>query len=206
MIAEAVVPVSSETPLRAEERGRYRLFLKPVYTYQDYLSWPDNFRAEIVEGEIFIMAAPTFKHQKIQLRLSSLLDNYLKGKEGDVVAAPFTVRLFPKSSERDVTVFEPDVVVVLDKSKISEKAIIGAPDMVVEIISPSSALYDQNVKLDKYEEAGVKEYWIVDPDAKTVRVNILENGEYSKKTVYTSGDIPVGVLPGCVVKVEDILH
>jgi Uma2 family endonuclease len=133
------------------------------------------------------------------MRLSTKISNYLEGKPCKVYAAPFAVRLFPQKDQSDDTVLEPDIVVVCDPAKLDERGCNGPPDFVAEIISPSTAKYDRITKFRKYQIAGVREYWIVDPDTKTVQVCILENGRYVISMYDETETAPVTVLPGCVI-------
>ena len=140
-------------PLRKEEAR---------YTYADYMAWEDGERWEIIEGVPYLMSpAPTWVHQGISGELFLQIATFLKGKPCKVYAAPFDVRLFPADDDSDDTVVQPDIVVVCDRSKLDRSGCRGAPDMLVEILSPSTARHDQLVKLQLYKKAGVREYWIV---------------------------------------------
>jgi Uma2 family endonuclease len=144
------------------------------------------------------MAAPSVSHQRISRELIIQIGNFLRGKPCEVFAAPFDVRLFPQEDNRDDTVVQPDITVVCDSSKLANgKACKGAPDMVIEIISDSSILVDRTVKLEKYRAAGVREYWIVDPETLDALVSILEKGTYVSRLY--QGRIPAAVLPGLTV-------
>lgn len=160
---------------------------KKKYTYRDYLGFNDNIRREIINGEIRLMSpAPLTIHQRILGRLSNVFFNYLKDKECEAFIAPFDVRL-SIYNERDMDEFnvtQPDISIIFDKNKIDERGCKGAPDLIVEILSPGSATYDLNEKLLLYEKAGVKEYWVANPTDKTVFVFLLKNGEYLKSNVY----------------------
>jgi Uma2 family endonuclease len=148
------------------------------YTYTDFLEWDEDVRAELFDGELVMMATPLRAHQAASGELFFQIRTYLTGKKCKVYPAPFAVRLFPQKDKRDDTVFEPDIVVVCDQEKLDDKGCNGPPDMVVEIVSPSSAKYDRVLKFRKYQKAGVREYWIVDPEIKTVQVCVLENGRF----------------------------
>jgi Uma2 family endonuclease len=178
-------------PLLAQE--------KSYYTYADLLEWDENVRAEIIEGDLYMMATPARVHQRILMELAYQLRDFLPGKPCEVYPAPFGVRLFPQDDQSDDTVVEPDIVVVCDPSKLDDRGCNGAPDLVVEILSPSTAGYDRVVKFRKYLEAGVREYWIVSPEEKTVQAHILENGRYITRTYAETGEAPVTVLPGCII-------
>jgi Uma2 family endonuclease len=169
------------------------------YTYADFLEWDEDFRAELLDGEIVMMAAPLSKHQRVSGELFFQIRTYLEGKTCRVFAAPFSVRLFPQKDQSDDTVFLPDIVVVCDSEKLDEKGCNGAPDLVIEIISPSTAKYDRILKFRKYQNAGVKEYWIVDPELKTVQVCVLENGRYVMTMFDETEKAPISVLKDCEI-------
>jgi Uma2 family endonuclease len=174
------------------------------YTYADMLEWDESLRAEIIDGEIYMMAPPAREHQDISGELHGQLWTFLKGKPCKVYPAPFGVRLFPKDDLSDDTVVEPDIVVVCDHSKLDDRGCNGAPDLVIEILSPSNTQRDRIVKFRKYLAAGVREYWVVDPGQKTVEVHILNAVQYVT-TVYDAADeAPVSVLPGCSIKLRDV--
>ncbi|GHT64799.1 hypothetical protein FACS1894110_05210 [Spirochaetia bacterium] len=174
------------------------------YTYADMLEWDESLRAEIIDGEVYMMAPPSRFHQKIHRYLFTPLSVFLMGKPCEVYSAPFGVRLFPKDDLSDDTVVEPDIVVVCDHSKLDDQGCNGAPDLVIEILSPSNTQRDRIVKFRKYLAAGVREYWVVDPVQKTAEVHILNKGQYVT-TVYDAADeVPVTVLPGCSIKLGDV--
>jgi Uma2 family endonuclease len=173
---------------------------KDFYRYEDWLALDEGIRAELVDGEVYLMAPPVQRHQEILMEFSRQLANFLRGKPCKVFPAPFGVRL----SKAEDTIFEPDIVVVCDQAKLNGKICDGVPDMVVEIISPTSAQYDRVFKFNRYLRAGVREYWIVDGDTGSVQVCSLENGKYVA-AVYSSDDTaPVGVLAGCEINLSDV--
>jgi Uma2 family endonuclease len=180
------------------------------YSYADYSQWPDEERRELIHGEAFAMTpAPSRAHQKISVALVSQFYQQLTGKPCEVYCAPFDVRL-PVGSERDediYTVVQPDLVIVCDSSKLDERGCKGAPDLVVEIVSPQSARMDLKIKLSLYEKAGVKEYWVVQPTEKIVMVfNPGANGEFGKPSVYSQEDIvPIAVLGGLAIDMQPVL-
>jgi Uma2 family endonuclease len=176
----------------------------PHYTYADYLEWDENLRAEIIDGEVNMLATPTSDHQAVSMELSIQLGNFLKGKPCKVYAAPFSVRLFPKEDASDDLVLEPDIAVICDASKIDKRGCNGAPDFIIEILSPSSLKYDRLVKFRKYQQAGVREYWIVDPETKLVQVNILDNGWYRTSVYDDTEKAPVSVLAGCEINLAEV--
>jgi len=173
-------------------------------TYADFLEWDEDFRAELHDGEVVAMAPPLTAHQGILTEFLFQIKGYLNGKKCKVFPAPFGVRLFPKKDRSDDTVFEPDIVVVCDLEKIDKHGCNGAPDFVIEIISPSTAKYDRVYKLRKYQKAGVREYWIVDPESKSVQVFILENGHYVSIAYDETEKAPVSVLEGCEIDLQAV--
>lgn len=169
------------------------------YTYADYLTWDDGNRYELIDGVPYMMApAPSPDHQRISYNLVMQIGGYLKGKTCEVFYAPFDVKL------NDDTVVQPDIAIVCDKSKIDKAGCKGAPDMVVEILSPSTIRQDQVTKLNKYRESGVREYWIVSPESRSVQACLLDHGNYIIHG-YTDADIiPVSILEGCTIDLGSI--
>jgi Uma2 family endonuclease len=152
------------------------------YTYRQYKTWPDDQRWELIDGAAWMMSSPTERHQMITGRFFGELYSFLKGKTCAPYVAPFDV-LLPRSDEDDEevdSVVQPDVMVFCDRSRIRKANARGAPDLVVEILSPSTSKKDQNDKFGLYERAGVREYWIVDPAALSVWVYRLEKGRFDK--------------------------
>jgi Uma2 family endonuclease len=173
------------------------------YTYADILGMNDT-RAEIINGELFMMAPPASNHQFIVMQLSGQLWQFLRGKPCRVFPAPFGVRLFPREDLRDDTFLEPDIVVICDLFKIKKEGCEGAPDMVVEILSLSNTRHEMLLKFKKYLAAGVREYWVVDGDEKTVEIYVLDRGRYILSVAGENDEIPVTALPGCTVKLQDL--
>jgi len=174
------------------------------YTYADYAEWDENIRSELYDGEVVMMATPTRKHQQVSMELVFQIRNYLEGKTCQIYAAPFSVRLFPQKDRNDTTVFEPDIVVVCDPEKLDDKGCNGAPDLVIEIISPSTASHDRIYKFRKYQTAGVKEYWIVDPELKSVQACILENDRYVVYMYDENDKAPISVLQNCEINLSAV--
>lgn len=182
---------------------------KERYTFADVLEWPDDERAELINGEIFLMApSPSRGHQGISVELTRQFANYLEGKKCKAYHAPFDVRLFEKEGDapEDVdTVVEPDLVVICDPSKLDDRGCKGAPDMVVEILSPSTQRHDRLVKLGLYQRAGVREYWIVSPEEQTVQVFLRQDGSLQLNEVYDrQGVAKVNVLDGCFIELSKV--
>jgi Uma2 family endonuclease len=176
------------------------------FTYADYLSWDGPERYELIDGEAYMMAPPSRMHQEISGELFGAIWEFLKGKSCKVYAAPFGVRLNPMEDQSDDTVVEPDIVVVCDPSKLDDRGCNGAPDLVIEILSPSSSRYDRIIKFQKYLEAGVREYWIAEPEEKSLSVYVLKNGEYVASTYEDTDTVPVAVLPGCRIDLNAVFN
>lgn len=186
------------TPLPQERR----------YSFADLLAWDDNTRYELYDGHPVALASPSNVHQLICMEISRQLANYLMGKRYKVYPAPFDVRLFEGAGDtpEDVsTVVQPDISVICDSSKTDGHGCKGAPDMVIEVLSSSTARYDRLVKFNLYQQAGVQEYWIVDPTAHIVQVHTLEDGAYHASVAYpSSAAVPVGILEGCSIDLSTV--
>lgn len=159
--------------------------LKLYYTEEDYENLPDDVRAELIDGRFFDMASPSRIHQEILGELLLAIGNHIKSKGGScrVYPAPFAVKL---ARARD-TIVEPDISVICDTDKLTDRGCSGAPDWIIEIISPSNPGHDYIRKLNLYADAGVREYWIVDPTVGSVAVYHLEDGTFRAKP-YTFQD------------------
>ncbi len=171
------------------------------WTYEDYAALPDDGRRyEIVNGVLVMAPAPSPEHQSITVRIAYYLFPHIDlAGIGKLFTAPIDVDLGPKN------VYQPDLVVVLNThlDRVAEKKIIGAPDLVVEVASPSTAAYDRLTKYDVYARAGVTEYWIVKPTRRTVEVLVLEHGEYRSLGVFSEqATLPSRVIPGLSAHVE----
>jgi Uma2 family endonuclease len=183
-----------------------QLDLTKRYTYADYLTWQFTDRVELIMGKIFKMSpAPSSQHQHITIALSSNIFQYLKGKSCKVFAAPFDVTL-PDNSGAKTTVVQPDITVVCDPSKITTLGCVGAPDLVVEVISKSSVKKDLHEKYSIYEQAGVKEYWVVQPQDRSLIIFTLTTaGQYQPSKPLTKGDIATSqVLPGLEIDLDEL--
>lgn len=181
---------------------------KLPYTFADCLDWDENERIELIYGEAFMMAPPLTVHQDISGELFAQIHAYLKGKNCKVYQAPFGVRLFEKEGDRptDVdTMVEPDISVICDRTKIDKRGCKGAPDLIIEILSPSTSRHDRFVKFNLYQRAGVREYWIVDPSEQSVQVFLLEDGHYTAKDFGGAEDkLLVNVLEDCVIDLSEV--
>ena len=158
-------------------------------TVDDYLAIPDGVRVELIDGQFYDMAAPTTIHQQLAMKLSTVLENYKLNNNGKcmIFSAPTDVQL----DEDDKTMVQPDVFIVCDRDKVSRARIYGAPDMVIEIVSPSDVFKDVLIKMLKYKRAGVKEYWIVDPMKNRIMVHNF-NSETMEEYSF-SDSVKVGI-------------
>jgi Uma2 family endonuclease len=187
-----------------------RLKQQDRFTYSDYLTWPDDERWELIDGVAYSMSpAPGSTHQRISMDLSRQFSTFLKGKPCKVFAAPFDVRLSEKSGITDdklETVVQPDIVVICDTNKIDNRGCIGAPDLVVEILSKSSAAFDVKEKFDLYQKYAVKEYWIIHPAEMTVFVyHLSETGVYESPKRYAVDDqVQVPLLGELVIDLAEV--
>ena len=184
--------------------------LSAYYSYADYLTWPEDERWELIDGVPYNMTpAPTPKHQEILGELFRILANWLKGKRCRVYMAPFDVRLAGSEIPDSVIdkVVQPDISVVCEPQKIDDRGCLGTPDMIIEILSPSTFKKDLGIKLVLYESSGVKEYWVVHPLDETVMVFRLQNGQYGKPTVYSVPDeIPVDLFEDFIIPLESVFR
>ena len=197
-----------------EEENQFQLIEEPdpslSYTYADYLQWKFEERVELIKGQIFKMSpAPSPKHQQVSISLSAELYNFLKGKKCQVYAAPFDVRLPVKNKKKDTeitTVVQPDICIICDETKIDDRGCCGAPDLMIEILSPGNTKKEVKIKFELYEEAGVKEYWIVYPAEENIAVFLLnENGKFNGAKIYAAGDlIRSNSISGLAIDVNDI--
>ena len=180
-------------------------------TYAHLLTSTDNERWELINGVAYNMSpAPSSRHQRISGGIFAQLFMALEGKTCEVFAAPFDVRL-PRKSESGLTattVLQPDISVVCDPNQIDDHGCVGAPTLVIEILSPYSAARDLNDKLRVYARAGVPEYWVVYPGERAVSVFTLKSsGRYGKAKIFTNNEqIPVGVLDGVVIDLERVFR
>ena len=181
---------------------------KTSFTFADYLTWNENEHIELIDGEAVMMAPPSTAHQLISGELFRQLANFLEGKKCRAISAPFAVRLFEREDDTpaDVqTVVEPDISVICDRNKLDNHGCKGAPDMVIEILSPSTRRHDRLVKLNLYQRAGVREYWIVSPSEQTVEVYLLKDGWLVPHGFYEKDGIAkVNVLEGCFIELSKV--
>ena len=193
--------------------GTLNLDMSKRYTYADYLTWLDDKRRELIDGFIHLMSAPMRRHAHVSAKISIRIGTFIEKRKGKcrIYYAPFDVRLplnGSKDDEKIYDVVQPDICVICDLTKLDERGCVGAPDLIVEVLSPSTMKYDWNYKFNLYEKAGVREYWIVDPKAKTAIVFLLQaDGQYDMGTVY-EGDqkAPVTIFDGLEIELNDIFE
>ncbi|MDR0219859.1 MAG: Uma2 family endonuclease [Lachnospiraceae bacterium] len=171
------------------------------YTIEDIYNLPEGVRAELIEGKLYYMATPALRHQRLLMTLSAEIYNYIKAKKGpcEVLPSAFAVFLF----NDDETYLEPDITVVCDPAKLDEKGCHGAPDLVIEIISPSSASHDSIRKYALYKEAGVREFWLVDPQNNIVTVCNFTGKDYEPTRYGFADPIPVGIFEDLAIDLSE---
>lgn len=188
--------------------GKGRIIMAPAlaqerfYTEEDYYSLPENVRSELIDGQFYDMSAPSRIHQEILMFLSKKIANYIDSHSGSckVYPAPFAVKLFQDNK----TIVEPDISVICDQNKLTEKGCSGAPDWIIEIISPGNPSHDYVRKLNLYADAGVDEYWIVDPLTKDVYVYSLREQNF-RAVAYTFQDsVPSGIFDGFSINFTEL--
>jgi Uma2 family endonuclease len=189
-----------------------QLDLTQVYSYAEYLSWVFQERVELIKGKIFPMAAPRRKHQAILGNLYSDIRQFVKLKICKVYLAPFDVRLydskkFSKANKDIFTVVQPDLCVICDQSKLDDLGCIGTPDLVVEILSPSNSKHEMKTKYELYEEVGVLEYWVVDPEHEMLHQFVLDNEKYQLRKIYMSDEVLVAaIFPELKINLPEIFQ
>lgn len=174
------------------------------YTYQDYCQWDVEQRWELIDGVAYAMAGPSVAHQTVLGNLFWKFREFLEGKGCKVFIAPCDVRL--NADKEDDTVVQPDLFVVCELDKIKEKSIDGAPDLVVEILSPSNRKHDRLVKFKKYREAGVKELWLADPDDGSIETFKLGGGFVDYNIYGVEDTITVGILPELTIDLSSVFE
>lgn len=180
------------------------------YTYGDYLTWPDDMRYELIDGKAYAMSpAPTLDHQEIAGEVFYQLKQQLEAKPCRVFIAPIDVRLpsEDEANESIKTVLQPDVIMVCDPDKLDRRGVKGAPDWVLEVLSPSTALHDQFIKRNVYERAGVKEYWLIHPIDRTLTFYILNQGGYGRPEICElAGETALLTQPDIVIRWDALVQ
>jgi Uma2 family endonuclease len=182
------------------------LNLKEQYTYSDYLLWKFSDRVELIKGFIRKMSpAPSRKHQTVAKNVTYKMLQYFEHKTCSLFFAPFDVRLPIKSARKDTTVVQPDICIICDERKLDDHGCDGAPDLIVEILSPKNSKHDVDTKFKLYQESGVKEYWIVETEERIVLVYSLQNGIYIGLKPFSEGEEITSLLfPEMKIAVIDV--
>lgn len=177
-----------------------------IYSYADYLVWKIKERVELLKGKILEMSAPSPIHQEISGNLQGALFVFLKNSKCKLYTAPFDVR-FPQKGESQVyTVVQPDLCVVCDLEKIDSKGCVGAPDLVFEILSPGNSKKEMKSKFALYQEEGVREYWVVDPERELVFVYVAENKKFRPTIPIADDYVCSTIFPDFKIHTADIFH
>ncbi|MBO6133318.1 MAG: Uma2 family endonuclease [Lachnospiraceae bacterium] len=181
--------------------GHKELTSPKGFTEEDYYDLPQEERVELIDGVFYDMASPGTVHQQISTNLVTSINNHirLKGMDCAVFHAPYDVKLFP---DRNDTIVQPDISVICDPSKLKKNRCEGAPDWVIEIVSPSSICNDYIRKLNLYKDAGVREYWIVNPEEETVTKYMLFDEEFNLKSYGFDEKIPVGICEDFFIEIN----
>jgi Uma2 family endonuclease len=172
-----------------------QLDINGTYSYADYLTWKFEQAVELIKGHITPMAAPSRRHQGISWQLTLTVGNAFLNKKCNAYAAPFDVRLFDKSkskkANKDVySVIQPDICIICDEEKLDDSGCQGAPDLVIEILSPGNSKKEMRTKKQLYEENGIREYWVIDPERETVHQFVLGDSDvYAPPIIYVSEEI-----------------
>lgn len=187
------------------------LDLSKVYSYADYLNWRFHERVELIKGKLFKMSpAPSRIHQQVSIALSSMVWHHFKNQRCEVFEAPFDVRLnrTKQSDKKSITVVQPDLCVICDPDKIDERGCNGAPDLVVEILSPGNSKKEMKEKFEVYEETGVREYWLVNPLDKNVIIYTLShNGLYQgQKPVLEDENLTSYIFPEMSIPLDEVFR
>ena len=176
--------------------------LERTYTIEDIYALPEGQRAELIDGRMYMMAQPNTRHQRLVGNLYAAIHNHIKAKGGscEVFPAPFAVFL----NEDDRNYVEPDISVICDKDKLDDRGCNGAPDWIIEVTSPSNPQHDYGIKLFKYRTAGVREYWVVNPQKNTVMVYDFENEKNSNQYSFDE-DVPVCIYDDLTINIASML-
>ena len=183
------------------------------YTYADYLLWQFSERVELIKGYIMQMSGPNRRHQHISFEISRIVGNFFYKTHCQAFAAPFDVRFYDRQkslkADKDIyTVVQPDLCVICDKSKMDERGCLGAPDWIIEILSPGNSKKEVQKKYDLYEEHGVREYWIIYPDEQSVLQFVLnEQGKYYLHKIFAEDDlVPSYLFPDLLIDLKDVFE
>lgn len=186
-----------------------QLDLSKTYSYADYLTWKFDEFVELIKGQVMRpMAGPSRRHQQLSNRIEFSITSFLRGSSCEMYHAPFDVRLTTggfKGDQQITTVVQPDICVVCDPARLDDRGCLGAPDWIIEIVSPGNTALDTKTKFDLYEESGVREYWMVYPGLKTITAYVLEGERYQLAGEYIEpGLLPAASVPGLALEWADI--
>lgn len=186
------------------QKGRDNMSLPKgnTYTSEDYWNLPDDQRAELIDGKLYDMAPPSYVHQKLVMELSATIREYIRNHKGscEIIPAPFAVNL----NADDKTYVEPDISIICDRNKLTDRGCDGAPDLIIEIVSPSSRRIDYSTKNTLYSEAGVREYWIVDPAKERTTVYRYEE-DAAPMIIPFKQPVVVGIYGDLQITISDLL-
>ena len=184
----------------------YELKEKRKFTYADYKDWElkPGERFEVIYGEAYAMSAPNLTHQGILMELSTQFHTFLRGKPCRVYPAPCDVRLYYEEDESDDTVVQPDIIIICEEKKRGKEGCRGAPDFVVEILSPSNTAIEMQRKFKLYQKAGVREYWVVDPETKSLLAHLFQEKAVITHIYGNTGTAPVSILPGFEITLDEV--
>jgi len=179
------------------------------FCYRDYASWPESVRGELIDGEFFAQTAPSTTHQRISMQLSIQLGTQLKGRRCQPYASPIDVllkRSHEASDDDTGTVLQPDLLIVCDPSKITSRYLRGAPEFVLEILSPATARHDQVRKLRLYEQHGVQEFWTLDPETRVLMIYTQDRPNHYGPTqvLEAVGKTPLAVVENLIVDWDEV--
>ncbi len=181
-VEEAVYYVSETSPRKQGE-----------YTIEDYSALPEDVRVELIDGYFIVMDAPNMPHQGVIVEICYQISSFIRKNKGSCIVVPSPVDVQLDCDDR--TMVQPDIVILCDRNKMTKKRIVGAPDFVLEVLSPGTSHKDRVLKLHKYRAAGVREYWLLDPDKE--RLLVYEFAKENQPTVYgLDGKVPVGIYEG----------
>ncbi|MDR0447682.1 MAG: Uma2 family endonuclease [Treponema sp.] len=177
-----------------------------LFTYADYKKWELDVgeRYELINGEAFAMSGPNTRHQEILMELSSQLHTFFRNRPCKVLPSPYDVRLYYEEDESDDTVVQPDIIVVCEEKKLGPEGCRGAPDLAVEILSPSNTAIEMERKLKLYQQAGVKEYWVVDPENNGLMVYCFQKGSIQATTYRSTDTVKVNLFPELIIALEQV--
>ena len=177
-----------------------------LFTYADYKAWElkEGERYELIYGEAYAMSAPNTRHQDILTELFGRFYNFFRGKPCKVTPAPYDVRLFYAENESDDTVVQPDIIVVCDEKKRGYEGCRGAPDFVAEILSPTNTVIEMRRKLELYRKAGVREYWVVDPEYNEITAHLFGDNAPPANVFKAADTVEAAIFPGLVISLEEV--